>query len=111
MTVDINTKDANSLLFIAGDILIKVYYLQKTRELFLYYLNPIGIVPMKHKNINHVSKIIMDNLPQNDDIEVRIRYSSLTSRKKKNQIIDLTQRKEGVGLSYNNILNCLKLIS
>jgi len=111
MTVDINTKDSNSILFIADDILIKCYYLRETRELFLYYLNQIGIVPIKHKNINHVSNLILENLPKTDDIDVRIRYSCYTSKKKKNQIEHLTRCQGGVNLSYSNILNCLKLIS
>lgn len=109
--VDIDTKNSQSVLIIAADILIKVYYLKNTREFFLYYLNQIGIVPIKHTNINHVSKIIMDNLPQNDDIEVKIRYSCYTSKKKKNKIQHLSNCPDGVGISYNNILTCLKLIS
>lgn len=110
MTVDINTKDNNSILLTAGDVLIKVYYLKESNEFFMYYLNSVGIVPIKHKNINYVSNLILENMPQND-IDVRIRYSSLTSRKKKNQIEHLTKCRNGVNVSFSNILNCLRLIS
>lgn len=110
MTADIDTKNSSSILFIAGDILIKCYYLRETTEFFMYYLNSVGIVPIKKKSVFQMSKIIYDNLPQIEDIDVQIRYSSRISKKKKNQIIDLTQR-DGVGISYNNILNCMKLIS
>lgn len=111
MTVEINTKDANSILFIAGDILIKVYYLKEQNQFFLYYLNSIGIVPIKHTNTNHVSNLILENLPQNQDIDVRIRYSCYTSKKKKNQIQHLITQKDGINSSFSNILNILKLIS
>jgi hypothetical protein len=110
MTADIDTKNSNSLLFIAGDILIKVYYLHKSGEFFSYYIDLEGLLPMKQNDVKRMSQIIYDNLPKSD-IDVKIRYSCHTSRKKKNQIIDLTQRKEGVGMSYNNVLKCLKLIS
>lgn len=111
MTADIDTKNANSILFIAGDILIKVYYLQKSAEFFLYYIDLEGLLPIKKNDVKTMSKIIYDNLPQHEDIDVKIRYSSHTSKKKKNQIIDLVQQKNGVGISYNNVLKCLKLIS
>ena len=111
MTVDINTKDNNSILFIAGDVIIKLYYLKESNEFFLYYLNSVGILPIKHQDINYVSNLILENMPQNDNIEVRIRYSSLTSRRKKNQIEHLTRCQGGVNVSYSNILSCLKMIS
>ena len=111
MTADIDTKNSNSILFIAGDILIKVYYLHKSEEFFAYYIDRDGLLPMKQKDVFQMSKVIYVNLPKSDDIDVQIRYSCHTSRKKKNQIVDLTQQKEGVGISYNNVLKCLKLIS
>ena len=111
MTVDIDTKNANSLLFTSGDVLIKCYHLKNTREYFMYYINDSGLVPIKHNNINYMSKIIHDNLPQDNDIDVRFRYSSLTSRKKKNQIQHLMNCKYDVNVSFSNILTCLKMIS
>jgi hypothetical protein len=111
MTIDIDAKNANSILFTAGDVLIKVYYLKNTREYFMYYINDSGLVPIKNQNINYMSKIIHDNLPQDNDIDIRIRYSVYTSKKKKNQIQHLMNCKYDVNVSYSSILNCLRLIS
>lgn len=111
MAIEINTKDSNSLLFTAGDVIIKVYYLKESNEFFMYYLNSVGIVPIKNKNINYVSNLILENMPQNDNIEVHFRYSIYTSKKKKNQIQHLMNCKYDVCVSYSNILNCLKMIS
>jgi hypothetical protein len=108
--VDIDTKNSQSILFTAGNILIKCFYLKKTREYFLYYIDSEGLLPIKKNNVYQMSKIIMDNLPQTD-VDVQIRYSSLTSRKKKNQIQHLITQKDGINISFSNILNCLKLIS
>lgn len=108
--VSIDAKNSNSILFMVNDIIIKCYYLHNSREYFMYYINDSGLVPIKHKNINYVSNLILENLPA-ENIEVRIRYSSLTSRKKKNQIEHLINCKYDIGVSYSNIFNCLKMIS
>lgn len=109
--VDIDAKNSSSILFIAGDVLIKCYYLKKTAEFFMYFINDSGLVPIKKKDVYCISKIIHDNLPQDNDIDVRIRYSCYTSKKKKNKIQHLSNCPDGVGISYNNILSCMKLIS
>jgi len=109
--VSIDAKNSNSILFMVNDIIIKCYYLKNTREYFMYYINDSGLVPIKHNNINYISNLILENLPQSDNIEVRIRYSSLTSRKKKNQIEHLTKCQGGVNVSYSNVLSCLNMIS
>jgi hypothetical protein len=109
--VSIDAKNSNSILFMVNDIIIKCYYLHNSREFFMYYINDSGLVPIKHNNINYMSKIIHDNLPQDNDIDVRFRYSSLTSRKKKNQIQHLINCKYDVNVSFSNILTCLKMIS
>ena len=89
------------------------YLYEKLNEIkyFMYYINDSGLIPIRQKDVYQMSKIIYDNLPQDNDIDVRIRYSSLTSRKKKNQIEHLMNCKYDVNVSYSSILNCLRLIS
>jgi hypothetical protein len=110
MTIDIDAKNANSILFTAGDVIIKCYYLKNTREFFMYYINDTGLVPIKNQNINYMTNLILENLPA-ENIDVRFRYSIYTSKKKKNQIQHLINCKYDIGVSYSNIFNCLKMIS
>ena len=109
--VDIDTKNSQSILITAADILIKVAYLQNSREFFMYFINDSGLVPIKKADVYQMSQIIYDNLPQNDDINIQIRYSCHTSRKKKNKIQHLITQKDGINSSFSNILHILKLIS
>lgn len=101
--------ESNSVLFIANDKYILIYYSQYSKLFFGYYIKSADLIPLKY-GLNITSKYIYNEIKNEKDIEIKFRYSIRTSTKKKRIINNLIQGITNYDLSEFNIKRILQLI-